>query len=83
VSDRDPHRPALVQAPVPPLDVDGLQAASVGTAVFAVVSVVLMIFSDRLEAAGDGWWLGVSLSGVALGLIGLAYCWRRRRTRLR
>ncbi len=66
-----------------PLDVDGLQAVTVGTALFAVVGVVLVALRDRLAAAGDTWWLGVAVSGVGLGLLGLLYCWRRRHRRTR
>ena len=71
----------LVQAPVPPSDVDGLAVITVGTAIFGLVSVVLALASDWLAAHNHGTWLQVSLSGFVLGLIGLAYCWRRRRRR--
>jgi hypothetical protein len=75
------HHHFLVQAPVPPADVDGLAVITVGTAIFGVVSVVFAIAYDWLAAHDHGTWLQVSLSGFALGLIGLAYCWRRRRRR--
>jgi hypothetical protein len=71
----------LVQAPVPPADVEGLAVVTVGTAIFGLVSVVFAIAYDWLAAHGHGTWLQVSLSGFALGLIGLVYCWRRRRRR--
>ncbi len=63
---------------MPPLDVDGLTAVLLGVAAFALASVGLGLFYDRLDAAGNGWWLGVAVSGLGLGLVGLAYCWRRR-----
>jgi hypothetical protein len=75
------HHHFLVQAPVPPSDVDGLAVITVGTAIFGLVSVVLALASDWLAAHNHGTWLQVSLSGFVLGLIGLAYCWRRRRRR--
>ena len=75
------HHHFLVQAPVPPADVDGLAVVTVGTAIFGLVSVVLAIAYDWLAAHGHGTWLQVSMSGFALGLIGLVYCWRRRRRR--
>lgn len=61
------------------MDVDGIQAATVGTTIFAVVTVVMVIGYDRLATAGDCWWLWVAISGLALGLIGLGYTvvWRR------
>lgn len=72
----------LVQAPVPALDVDGLNVVTIGLVVFGVASVLAAIFQPQLAARGDGWWLWVAVSGFGLGLIGLAYCVRRRRKRL-
>ena len=76
-----PHRHFWVQAPVPALDIDGLAVVTVGTAIFGVVSLVLAFAYDWLAAHGHGLWLQVSVAGFALGLVGLAYCWRRRRRR--
>jgi MYXO-CTERM domain-containing protein len=76
-----PHRRFWVQAPVPALDVDGLAVVTVGSAIFGVVSLVLAFAYDWLAAHGHGLWLQVSVVGFALGLVGLAYCWRRRRRR--
>ncbi|HEY5980811.1 MAG TPA: DUF2530 domain-containing protein [Microlunatus sp.] len=73
----------IQQAEVPPLDVDGVQAATVGTVVFAIASVIMAVGYDRLVAAGDGWWLGVGISGFGLGLISLGYTISRRRRRRR
>jgi hypothetical protein len=75
------HHHFLVQAPVPPADVDGLAVVTVGTAIFGLVSVVLAFAGDWLAAHGHAVWLQVSVSGFVLGLIGLAYCWNRRRRR--
>ena len=73
----------IQQAEVAPLDVDGVQAATVGTVIFAVATVIMVITYDRLVAADDGWWLGVAASGLGLGLISLAYTISRRRRRRR
>jgi hypothetical protein len=84
--DRAPQRTEghlIQQAEVPPLDVDGVQAATVGTVIFAVATLVMVFAYDRLVAAGDGWWLGVAVSGLGLGLISLAYTISRRRSRRR
>jgi hypothetical protein len=43
--------------------------------------VVFAFAYDWLAANGHGIWLQVSVSGFVLGLIGLAYCWNRRRRR--
>jgi len=79
----DPGAHLIQQAEVPPLDVDGVQAATVGTIAFAVASVIMAVGYDRLAAAGDGWWLGVAVSGFALGVISLGYTISRRRRRRR
>ncbi len=76
-----PHHHFLEQAPVPALDVDGLNVVSIGTVLFAVASVLAAVFYPRLSAAGNGWWLGVCVSGFLLGLIGLAYCFTLRSRR--
>ena len=75
------HRHFWVQAPVPALDIDGLAVITVGTAIFGVASVILAFAYDWLAAQGHGSWLQISLAGFVLGLVGLAYCWRRRRRR--
>jgi Protein of unknown function (DUF2530) len=75
------RRHFLVQAPVPPLDIDGLAVVTVGTALFGVVSVVMAFGYDWLAAHGRISWLQISVAGFVLGLIGLVYCWNRRRRR--
>lgn len=75
-----PHH-FLVQAPVPVLDVDGFTVTILGLVAFAVASVLAAIFYPTLEQRGNGWWLGVCISGFGLGLIGLAYCLYRRSRR--
>ena len=75
------HHHFLVQAPVPPADVDGLAVVTVGTALFGLVSVVFAFAYDWLAANDHTSWLQVSVSGFVLGLVGLAYCWRRRQRR--
>lgn len=74
-------RPSLlVQAEVEPLDVDGVRALAVGTALWLVAFVALLPFADQLRANSAAWWLATCLTGVGLGLIGLGYCvWRRSR----
>jgi hypothetical protein len=67
----------LVQAPVPAVDVDGIRVVTIGTALFAVASVVALLLHPRLAADGRGWWLWVCVCGFGLGLVGLLYCWNR------
>jgi Protein of unknown function (DUF2530) len=75
------HRHFWVQAPVPALDVDGLAVVTVGTFIFGVVSVALALSYEWLAAHGHTSWMQISVAGFVLGLIGLAYCWNRRRRR--
>jgi uncharacterized protein DUF2530 len=75
------HHHFLVQAPVAPADVDGLAVVTVGTAIFGLVSVVFAFAYDWLATRDQTLWLQVSVAGFVLGLVGLAYCWRRRRRR--
>jgi hypothetical protein len=62
----------------PPLVVDEVKVVAVGTAAWAVAFLVLLPFAGRLEDDGRLWWLGACGFGFVLGLIGLAYCVRRR-----
>lgn len=56
---------------------------ALGTAVWALVGLVLLVFfRDTLVAEQREWWLWTCLAGVGIGLLGWAYC-RRRRDRLR
>ncbi len=75
-----PHH-FLVQAPVPAMDVDGFNVTTLGIVVFAVASVLAAVFYPELQADGNGWWLGVCVSGLGLGLIGMVYCLHRRARR--
>lgn len=63
------------------MDVDGFGVTLVGLAAFAVGSVVSAVRYTDLQRAGNGWWLGVCLSGFGLGLVGLVYCMYRRARR--
>jgi hypothetical protein len=72
----------LVQAPIAPLDENGIVVTTVGTAAFVIAAAILGLQYDRLAASGDGWWFWVAVAGVVLGLIGLSYCWLRRSRQL-
>ncbi|WP_425393324.1 DUF2530 domain-containing protein [Acidipropionibacterium thoenii] len=72
------HR-GLVQAEVPPLDVDGMTAAVAGTAAFTVALIVCWIELPALRRAGHGDWLWICLAGAVLGLVGIGYLAARRR----
>jgi fatty acid desaturase len=60
-----------------PLETDDVRIVAVGTALWAIALVVLVV--ARLAGAGvHGWWLAMCASGAALGLLGVRYCQRRR-----
>lgn len=64
---------------VQPLDIDGTRAVAVGTLLWALAFVVLLVFfRDDLADADRDWWLWTSLAGAGLGLIGWEYTRHRR-----
>lgn len=65
-------------AQVEPLDVDGVRAVAVGTALWAIALVACLVFTSRLRDDGHLWWIATCACGVVLGLAGLAYVIRRR-----
>ena len=70
-----------IVADVDPLDVDGVRTVSVGVGLWLLGFLALLPFYGRLDAAGHGWWLWTCLAGFGLGLFGLEFCRRRKRTR--
>jgi apolipoprotein N-acyltransferase len=75
----EPHH-LLVQAPVAPVDADGVVAAQAGTLLFGLLTALCWWASDTLIARGDAWWLWVGPTGVGLGLVLVGFTrWRRSR----
>jgi len=77
------HKPLMVQAPVRALDADGVAVVSAGTASFAIATVVCWFTRPELEVLGKLWYLGVSLTGTVLGLLGLSFGLYRKLRRRR
>jgi hypothetical protein len=73
----------MVQAPVRALDADGMAVVSTGTVAFAIAAVVCWFTRAELEAIGKLWYLGVSLTGTGLGVLGLAFGISRKLRRRR
>lgn len=73
------RRSGFVQAPIRPLDEDGVVVAMIGTIGFALATAVMLILHTRLSEAGHGWWIWVGAVGTVLGVIGTIYCRRRAR----
>ena len=73
---RQPHAVAEVR----PLDVSGLRTVTVGTVLFLVAGLVLVLFfREWLEDTGREWWLWTCVAGFGLGLFGYDHCRRRAR----
>ena len=65
-----------------PLDHDGLVPIAVLTAAWGVAAVVLFVLRADLADNDQVWWLWTCVAGFGLGLLGYAFC-RRRRDALR
>lgn len=61
-----------------PVETDGVFAVTFGTVLWAVALVVVGILHADLARHGWSSALWVCLAGFCLGLIGIAYCVRRR-----
>jgi hypothetical protein len=73
---------ALMQAPVEPVDEDGVAVALVGTGVSVLATVLLWSQYALLAVRGQGWWLWVALTATAAGALFIAYTLYRKRRRL-
>lgn len=76
-----PHH-ALVQAPVDPLDEDGLAAAVVGTAISLLATLIAWWQREWLAAHGQAWVLWSGFTAIGIGLLFIAYTSSRKRRRL-
>ena len=70
--------PASDARDVAPVDTDGVRTVAVGTGLWALALVVLVVMRDDLEAAGRSWWIWTAVAGIGLGLLGFEYARRRR-----
>ena len=52
---------------------------AIGTVVWAIALVVLIVLQPRLEESGTTWWIGVAVVGLITGLLATAFLIRRRR----
>jgi len=68
--------PSKAKPPPPPLRTDDRRAVLVGLGVWAVLLVVAIAVPE-VRSTGEGRWLGSCVAGLLLGLIGLAFVYRR------
>lgn len=73
----------MVQAPVRALDPDGVTVVTAGTVGFALGALACWWLLPALDAAGKGWYLGVAITGFALGVGVLAFGLVRKQRRRR
>ena len=60
-----------------PLYVTGITTVTLGTAIWAVLLVVAIVFRDSLAHQGRGDWVWIAAAGTCLGLLGIRYSKRR------
>ena len=60
-----------------PLEINGITTVIVGTIVWTVATVIMILMRDQLEASGRGNWVWICACGVLLGLLGIRYTRRR------
>lgn len=60
-----------------PLETDDVRIVAVGTVLWAVALMVLVV-GRLLGYAVHGWWIAMCACGALLGCVGVRYCQRRR-----
>ena len=66
----------------PPLEANDQFVTAILTAGWAVALVVLLVLWDQIPA-GQRWWIWTAATGLAMGLFGLWYVPRLKRSRAR
>jgi len=66
----------------PPLEGNDRLIAAVGTGVWAVVLITVVLLRDRMPASSH-WWIWTCVAGVGLGLFGVVYVPMLQRSRAR
>lgn len=60
-----------------PLEVNGITAVTIGTGIWSIATLVMVLMRDQLEASGRGNWVAIGVCGIILGLLGMRYTKRR------
>ena len=60
-----------------PLEVNGITAVTIGTGIWSVATLIMVLMRDQLEAAGRDDWIAIGVCGIVLGLLGMRYTKRR------
>ena len=60
-----------------PLEVNGITAVTIGTVIWSVATLIMVLMRNQLEEAGRGNWIAIGVAGIILGLLGMRYTKRR------
>ena len=60
-----------------PLEVNGVTAVTIGTGIWSVATLIMVLMRDQLEASGRNNWIAIGVCGIILGLLGMRYTKRR------
>jgi hypothetical protein len=60
-----------------PLEVNGITAVTIGTGIWSVATLIMVLMRDQLEASGRDNWIAIGVCGIILGLLGIRYTKRR------
>ena len=69
---------ALRKPDPPPIQTDDVHVVAVGTALWGIGLAVLVVLRLTDAAEVRDWWMVMCIIGIALGLVGVRYCQRRR-----
>lgn len=61
----------------PPLETDDVTLVAIGTSLWVIGLVVLLVLRVTDTAEVRDWWLAMCGYGIALGLFGVRYCRKR------
>lgn len=57
----------------PPLKTDDRKAFLVGTVLWAIGLIVVIVMQPALAESGQAWWLWACVAGLVVGALGLIY----------
>lgn len=60
-----------------PLEVNGITAVTVGTVIWSVATLIMVLMRNQLEAYGRDNWIEIGVAGIILGFLGMRYTKRR------
>jgi hypothetical protein len=60
-----------------PLEVNGITAVTLGTGIWSIATLVMVLMREQLEVSGRSNWIAIGVCGIILGLLGMRYTKRR------